>query len=200
MPRTRKQYEEIRKNKSELLKRTALKLFAEKGFHATSVSEIASAAGVSKGLLYSYYESKEALLAALFSDLIEMVSQLLNPDNDNEITSEEMTVFFDSMVESLENNRNHWILYYQLALQPEVLALMISQIENGTLLVNYNKLLRKYFEDRFEDAEQEMLVFNSIIKGFSTILLFNPGVVTGEQIYSFKARLSEMFIREKKIQ
>lgn len=46
----------------------AVKLFAGQGFHRTSVSQIAAAAGVSKGLLYNYYASKEALLLAIIAD------------------------------------------------------------------------------------------------------------------------------------
>lgn len=43
----------------------AEKLFAEQGFLKTSVDEIASAASVSKGLVYVHFDSKEALLAAV---------------------------------------------------------------------------------------------------------------------------------------
>ena len=40
----------------------AAQLFAERGFQGTSMLELASAAGVSKALLYHYYENKEQLL------------------------------------------------------------------------------------------------------------------------------------------
>jgi AcrR family transcriptional regulator len=47
------------------------RLFAEHGFAKTSVDEIAAAAGVSKGLVYDHYDSKEELLAAVFWRLVE---------------------------------------------------------------------------------------------------------------------------------
>ncbi|MBN1459303.1 MAG: TetR/AcrR family transcriptional regulator [Armatimonadetes bacterium] len=40
----------------------ALDVFAERGFEGASMSEIAKAAGVSKGALYLYFESKEDLI------------------------------------------------------------------------------------------------------------------------------------------
>lgn len=40
-------------------------LFAEGGFHQTSVDQIARKAGVSKGLTYNYFGSKEELLVAI---------------------------------------------------------------------------------------------------------------------------------------
>lgn len=43
----------------------ALALFVEKGFAATRAEEVAQRAGVSKGTLYLYYESKEELLKAV---------------------------------------------------------------------------------------------------------------------------------------
>lgn len=200
MPRTQKQYEEIRKKRKDLLKNAALQLFVEKGFHATSVSEIALNAGVAKGLLYNYYESKEALLGELFSDLMEKVSFLLNPDSDEEITTAEMATYCDRLIESLEVNREYWILYYKLVIQPDVFSMLMSGIKNADLLINYNKLLNRYFEERFENPALEMLMFLAVTKGFSAILLFNPGWVSREQIPLFKARLCEMFIREKKKQ
>jgi AcrR family transcriptional regulator len=56
----------------------ALTAFVEKGFAATRAEEIAARAGVSKGTLYLYFDSKEDLLKTLiaegFSSRIELPS------------------------------------------------------------------------------------------------------------------------------
>src|SRR5437588_3346575 len=44
------------------LTRVAARLFAEKGYHGTSVGDLAEALGVQKGSLYSHIESKADLL------------------------------------------------------------------------------------------------------------------------------------------
>jgi TetR/AcrR family transcriptional regulator, cholesterol catabolism regulator len=44
------------------LTRQAARLFAEKGYHGTSIGEIAEALGVQKGSLYAHIESKQDLL------------------------------------------------------------------------------------------------------------------------------------------
>jgi AcrR family transcriptional regulator len=199
-PRTPEQNRQIRNDKQDLLKSVAMKLFAVKGYHETSISQIAKEAGISKGLLYNYYQSKEDLLVALFSDMVALFSSLLNPDNDNEITGKEMSDFFDKLIKSLDENRESWILFYQLSMQPVVLELMLSKIKNGALLINYINLLEKYFEDHFDDPEEEYVVFSSMIKGFFTIYLFNPESVPEGVTKKFKARLRKMFIREKKYQ
>ena len=48
----------------------AEELFATQGFAKTTVDEIAAAAGVSKGLVYDHYPSKEALLGEVWERLV----------------------------------------------------------------------------------------------------------------------------------
>lgn len=43
----------------------AIREFAQQGFHATRMEDIARASGLSKGAVYLYYKSKDALIAAL---------------------------------------------------------------------------------------------------------------------------------------
>ena len=69
-PRSAKQFKDIRKQKTELIMETALELFAENGFHATSMSQIAKKAGISKGLAYNYFENGE--IAYLFGDNVRL--------------------------------------------------------------------------------------------------------------------------------
>jgi AcrR family transcriptional regulator len=55
----------VEKNKLKI-ERAALQLFTRKGFHGTTVREIAKKAGVSMGKLYIYYDTKEDI----FIDLV----------------------------------------------------------------------------------------------------------------------------------
>ncbi|HHW06268.1 MAG TPA: TetR/AcrR family transcriptional regulator [Clostridia bacterium] len=49
-------------DKKSSIIRAAFRLFAEKGFHHTTVDEIAALAGVGKGTVYEYFSSKQKLL------------------------------------------------------------------------------------------------------------------------------------------
>jgi TetR/AcrR family transcriptional regulator, cholesterol catabolism regulator len=54
------------RERSEEVYTAALRLFREKGYHATSMQDIAGAVGLYKGSLYHYIGSKEELLARVF--------------------------------------------------------------------------------------------------------------------------------------
>jgi AcrR family transcriptional regulator len=60
------------------LKKVALQLFSEKGFHYTSTKEITTAAGVAKGTLYWYWKSKEELAFSLVSDMLSAFLDLID--------------------------------------------------------------------------------------------------------------------------
>jgi AcrR family transcriptional regulator len=69
-PRTKDKSEQIRLSSKENIKNTALDLFAQKGFLSVTVEEIAISAGISKGLMYNYFKSKEALLDSIINDVL----------------------------------------------------------------------------------------------------------------------------------
>ena len=54
----------------------ALDLFVEKGYAATRLEEVAARAGVSKGTLYLYFDSKEALFKAVVREgLVPLIEE-----------------------------------------------------------------------------------------------------------------------------
>lgn len=48
----------------------AFRLIAKKGYESASIAEIAAAAGVSKGLVYSYFESKQDLVEKIVANAV----------------------------------------------------------------------------------------------------------------------------------
>ena len=56
----------------------AVRAFAKKGYHASRVSDIAEEAGVAYGLVYHYFESKDAVLEAIFRDMWGMMVAAIN--------------------------------------------------------------------------------------------------------------------------
>src|SRR5271165_3909467 len=59
--------ERRRQQTREHLLQAAAQVFAERGFHGTSLDEVAAAAGFSKGAVYSNFRNKEDLFLALLA-------------------------------------------------------------------------------------------------------------------------------------
>jgi AcrR family transcriptional regulator len=53
-------------DKRQLILDTTLKLIAENGFHGTAMSKVAKEAGVSAGIIYHYFKSKDDLILELY--------------------------------------------------------------------------------------------------------------------------------------
>ena len=60
--------------KQEILE-ASLELFSQRGFEATSISQIAEAVGIRKASLYSHFESKHAILDTLVKQVLEAYGQ-----------------------------------------------------------------------------------------------------------------------------
>ena len=58
-------------DKKQQLLEVATKLFVERGFHATPTSAITKEAGVSAGILFHYFKTKEDLIIAIYIKLKE---------------------------------------------------------------------------------------------------------------------------------
>ena len=96
-PRTPKQFEQMREEKKTLIMDVALEHFAKEGYHNTTITHIAKHAGISKGLMYNYFESKEELLTEIINRSMEGVAKYIDPDKDG------INVFGNSFHRSVDN-------------------------------------------------------------------------------------------------
>ena len=68
------------KRKRKVITKTAAKLFATRAFHEVRLDDIAAAAGVGKGTLYVYFESKEDLYFSLIYEAFAAVVDRLRDE------------------------------------------------------------------------------------------------------------------------
>lgn len=164
MPRTQQQYESIRREKRVVIKQAALELFSSEGFHATSISRIAERAGISKGLLYNYYESKEELLKDIISEAAEKIYVHLDPDHDGQLSEEEFFYFIRQNWKVIAENAEYYKLYTAMVLQPSVLSVIEHSFDE--LSRKTSLLLLEFFRQKgFDKPEEELLMFSFILKG-----------------------------------
>jgi AcrR family transcriptional regulator len=85
-PRFRRRKE----SRPEEITRAALAAFAEKGFAATRVTDVARRAGVSKGLLYLYFKTKEELFKAVVKSFVApRIDALRTAIDETELSAED---------------------------------------------------------------------------------------------------------------
>lgn len=68
----------VANNKLQEIIAASIQLFKEKGYHATSMQDIADAVGLQKGSLYHYISSKEELLIIIIQEALEVYVGRLN--------------------------------------------------------------------------------------------------------------------------
>lgn len=194
MPKTAQQFKEIRKEKRKIILDVSIKLFAESGYIQTSISQIAKEAGISKGLIYNYFSSKEEILDVMMRDFFEEMIALMDPNRDEIIEDEEAEQLFDRFFDLMTTRHEEMKLYYQLSLQPEVLKTILTEdlLQTGS---RSRSSYVNYFKTRFkEDADIMMMNLASVLKGFSLIYSLTPELYSKEMVERYKEYLKRLFL------
>lgn len=80
-------HHETRKLRPKEITEAALKLFSENGYAQTKIDDVAREAGVSKGLVYLYFKTKEELFKEVVMGIslpkIEELSEMANQDSES---------------------------------------------------------------------------------------------------------------------
>jgi len=181
MPKTPEQYDDIRKQKKQLIMDTALELFAENGFHATSISQIAKAAKISKGLTYNYFDSKNDILDEIMEQGFNEIYDNLDMNHDGVLTEDEFIFFIRKNFQLLRENMHYWKLFFSLLLQPKV---------SVTFARNYEEKAEPIFQMFFEfisksgsnNPEQDLMAVSSMMEGAFLYCVTAPDVFPAEKL------------------
>ena len=180
MPRNEEQYRQIRFKKHELILNTALELFAEKGFHTTSIEQIAKKAGISKGLTYNYFESKNSILDAILKKGFDAIYAHFDLNHDGILTKDEFEFFIRKSFRVITENRSFWKLYFSLMMQPLVTETYINTYSDTS--ENLSKMLVRFLtEQGSTDPIKDILIVTSLLKGAYLILVISPGFFDEEK-------------------
>jgi AcrR family transcriptional regulator len=194
MPRTKKQFEEMRYETREKIKTTAMHLFVQKGFGSTNVQEIADIAGISIGLLYRHYKLKEDLFNELVEFALTEIEKIIDifrsDDSPKKLMDQFVSEIYNDMI-SGEELANLLILMRQayfsggINLQQNEAARLNSRLIHTTAeLIQKGQALGEF---RSGNAYEMSMFFYSAIQGLAEmkVLLKNnfimpdPSILTG---------------------
>lgn len=146
-PRTSEQLEKVREKSRTRIMNAAIELFAKKGYHATSISNIAAKAGIAKGLMYHYFKSKSDLLDEILKSSLmeadEPIQLLMMPGD----PVDKLALMIEGTFSMVEQDKQRWQLLVSIMTQYEVLA---------RIRKTFSKMMQSYlgiFENLFKEMK-----------------------------------------------
>jgi len=133
------------KDKKELLLEAATKLFVERGLHATPTSAISKEAGVSAGILFHYFKTKDDLIDELYVSLKKEFSIAIFKD-------------INSIKSDLGKLRLVWSNSWNWALDNDLKFKFLLQLDNTSCserVKNHPEIIEKY--ELFNNFIQEQV-------------------------------------------
>src|SRR5512137_669712 len=164
-PRTPQQFKEMREEKMALIMDVALEHFANEGYYRTTINHIARHAGISKGLMYNYFESKDALLKAIIHKSVNEVYKYLDIDRDGYLSEEEFEFFVRKINVILRGKKSFWQLLFQILMQIDIREQFLKSYPETDSLIhpghepgdnNYPLQIMQMFTSYFERKKERM--------------------------------------------
>jgi len=135
-PRSKQQFEAIRASSTSRILNAALELFGTVGYQSTTIAQIAEQAGVSKGLIYNYFDSKEALLRSMIEELAKEAEKVMG-----EIQTENPRIMLETMI----RGTFHWLRNNEK--QNRLIMGLVTQIDQFDFVHDMaNRKMNEYME------------------------------------------------------
>ncbi|MBI9034912.1 MAG: TetR/AcrR family transcriptional regulator [Bacteroidales bacterium] len=172
-PRTKEQNNKIREERRLHIMDVALELFANNGYHPTSISKIALSAKISKGLIYNYFDSKEELLSEIVLHGTLKMHEPFDQNHDGILTTEEFAYYIREIFRIQLENPHFWKLFFSLMMQANVYEKSSDSLKE--ISIHMQTVLFEFFKkQQFEDPQLELILFAATIKGSSLMILEEP--------------------------
>ncbi|MDE0298975.1 MAG: TetR/AcrR family transcriptional regulator [Candidatus Poribacteria bacterium] len=106
----------VKKRTERIVLRCAKELFAQKGYHQTSISDIIRRAGVARGTFYLYFQSKREIFDSILDELVTSLGGIMK------------RIDLDSSTPPLEQLRNILRSIFILALEdPDMPRILLNR-------------------------------------------------------------------------
>jgi len=165
--------------KSQILD-AAMETFTEKGFHKTRMSDIADSSGLSKGSLYWYFDSKDAIILKLIDRVFEyVIKDLTALLNDDRSAEERLYIYTDRSGQDIIKMLKWMPLLYDflaLAHRQEPIKKTIQHYykKNLDLLITLIQQGIDTGEFLPGNAHEAAYAIGSIIEGTVMLWLYDP--------------------------
>ncbi len=189
--------------RKEVILQASSRLFSDKGFNETSISEISKISGVAEGTIFYHYKSKEGLFLAILEDLKDdIVAGFDQYFKEKKFSSGldmvEGTISYYLYLAGMKEDRFHLLHHrypYELAAVNPVCRELLEAIYNCVVDI-FEKAIRLGQQDGSigEVSSRKMaLILFSLVDGlvrFKTFNLYDPGGLYNELISACRRMLA----------
>ena len=162
-PRSKAQNIELQEKSRQQIIMAALEAFAQKGYAHTSVSYIAQQAGISKGLIYHYFDSKEQVLLGIFDLLLEQSAHIMD-GWDKLNPKERLKYTIDQSLAFIQHQHQIMRFMFSLALQPDVISSLEPVMEREKKK-NLDQFIALFADLGYADPTKEAMFTGAILDG-----------------------------------
>ncbi|SES87776.1 transcriptional regulator, TetR family [Natronincola peptidivorans] len=175
MARNTELNEKIKEERREQILAMSLKLFVTKGLAATKITDISTALGLSQGLIYHYFSSKEEVFIELIRSAYHNMTEAAVGLESLPLTPQEkIRIAIEKLLQGFDEG-NDAAYYFMLIIQAQVFETVpdeAKEIIKGRYLL-HDVITRIIDEGQKEgtfkmyDARELALVFWGIMNGFA---------------------------------
>ncbi|WP_163102133.1 TetR/AcrR family transcriptional regulator [Peribacillus alkalitolerans] len=164
-------------DKKALILDTALELFSEKGYHSTSMQDIATKCQIAKGSLYTYFQSKDELFMSIIKEsYVTFTAKMMEVERETDLTVQEK---FEKQLYYQLNNFMKYRDFIQKHMQdPSVfknkdMGAYMMEMRTKSLKWTVDRIIKLYGNEAREVSFDAAVIFSGIMKEYVFILLFD---------------------------
>ncbi|WP_027407964.1 TetR/AcrR family transcriptional regulator [Anoxybacteroides tepidamans] len=170
---------------------TAMKLFAEKGYHATSIQDIVEAWGISKGAFYHHFSSKEELILSVVKHhLDKLFSRFIDAKQQGESQKELFIKQLQIQLEGIRSQRDffHMIMAEQLPKISEDLRCYMFAQRSRIFNWYCQRLIDVYGDKVKKHVFDIAAILSGILREYVFYMMFYQEMLRPEDIAPFIIR------------
>jgi AcrR family transcriptional regulator len=174
---------------AEAIIETAAQLILDRGFHNTSIEDVAEAAGISKPTVYQYVQSKQWLLDQIILRVITDLSKVLEPwkPHEERDLTEQLDAYLDYHIDQATKLRVFYRILYSEETEMSMPVRRKWRSFATDVTEHFTELLRRYEAEGRVHADVDLAAISN---------LFIPTLVTLHRWYRPKGNVSPAALRE----
>lgn len=197
---TREPTHQARRDRREDILKASLHLFAERGFHGTSMRDIARAADITEGLIYHYFASKRDLFRAIIDEYSFLPLLRTLPDLAGQLDTRGLLLvlargFFDVLRQNTEFTR---LLLQEVQVFPEEKEVFFVDAVSESI-GELGRILEERMSDRTRSQVDPIiaarLFFNALLAFFVEQEILGGKHILPADEQTYVEHLVDMFVK-----